>query len=295
MNLAPVLALVGALMFALGTVIQQREAMEVPDDEAMSAGFLLRLARRPMWLGGIVADGLGFVCQAAALGLGRIVVVQPILATAVVFALPFGAKLSGQKVVRRDIVAAIAVCIGLGAFLVISNPSGGRDDGPIHLWVIVGGGLCAVSFLLTAIGVHARPRAKAALFGTAAGLLFGVSAALTKAVVDSLGDGVVDLLTDWHLYALIAVGFVGMTLSQISLQTGELAPAASTQMIFDPVASVILGVTLLNEQIHDDTLGVIGSILALCLTFGGMIVLAGRKQPSTAPAALAATPTPGET
>ena len=282
MPVAPILALVGAIAFALGTVIQQREAMEVPDDEAMSAGFLIRLAKRPMWLAGIAADGLGFLCQAIALGLGRMIVVQPILATAVVFALPFGAKLSGQRVVRRDILAAVAVCIGLAAFLVVSDPSGGRDDGPIHLWVVVGGGLCLVSGLLAAIGVHTRPRAKAALFGTSEGLLFGLAAALTKAVVDSLGEGVVELLTDWHLYALVVVGFVSMTLSQISLQTGALAPAAATQMIFDPVASVILGLTLLDEQIHDDTLGALASVAALLVTFGGIAVLAGRESPAAA-------------
>ena len=281
-NLAPILALVAAVMFALGTVIQQREAMEVPDDEAMSAGFLLRLARRPVWLFGIGADALGFVAQAAALGLGRMIVVQPILASALVFALPFGAKLNHQRVVRRDIVAAVAVTAGLGAFLVISNPTGGRDDGPIHTWIVVGGGLCLVSGLLVAAGVRARPRAKAALFGTAAGLLFGLAAALTKAVVDSLDEGIVALLTDWHLYALVAVGFISMTMSQISLQTGALAPAAATQMIFDPVASVILGVTLLDEKMHDDTAGVIACVLALCVTFAGLAVLASRPPPVAA-------------
>jgi drug/metabolite transporter (DMT)-like permease len=279
-----ILALVGAFLFALGTVIQQREAMKVPDDEAASAGFLLRLAQRPVWLVGIAADALGFIAQAVALGLGRVIVVQPLLATAVVWALPLGAKLSGQTVSRRDIVAAVAVCAGLGAFLVISDPSGGRDDAPISAWLAGGGAICGVSALLAVYGLRASGARKAASLGTAAGLLFGLSAVLTKAVVDSLDEGIVDLLLDWHLYALIAVGFVSMTLSQISLQAGDLAPAAATQMIFDPVASVILGLTLLQEQIHDDTLGVIGSILALLVTFAGMAVLATRESPAPAPA-----------
>ena len=45
---------------ALGTVIQQREAMKSSDEEANSAGFLLTLARRPMWVAGISADAIGF-------------------------------------------------------------------------------------------------------------------------------------------------------------------------------------------------------------------------------------------
>ena len=271
-----VLALVAALMFAVGTVIQQREAMKVPDDEAHSAGLLLRLARQPAWLVGVIADALGFIAQAVALGIGRVIVVQPLLATSVVWALPLGAKLTGQRVVRRDVYAAIAVTAGLGAFLVISDPTGGRDDAPIGAWVVAGGSLCAIAAVCALVGLRGGGARKAAGCGTAAGVLFGLSAVLTKAVVDSLDEGFVALVTDWHLYALIAVGFASMTLSQISLQAGDLAPAVATQMIFDPVASLILGLTLLQEQIHDDGLGVAGSVVALLVTFAGMAVLATR-------------------
>lgn len=275
-----VLALVAALMFALGTVIQQREAIKVPDEEAASAGLLIRLARRPAWLAGIAADALGFVAQAAALGIGRVIVVQPLLATSVVFALPLGAKLSGQRLVRRDVWAAIAVTAGLGAFLAISDPQGGRDDAPITAWIAAGGALCAAAALLTVAGLRGAPRRKAAMLGTAAGLLFGLSAVLTKAVVDSLDEGLAELIGDWHLYALAAVGFASMTLSQISLQAGDLAPAVATQMIFDPVASLLLGLTLLQERIHDTPLGVAGSVAALAVTFAGMVVLASRSAPT---------------
>ena len=113
---------------------------------------------------------------------------------------------------------------------------------------------------------------------------------LTKSVVDSLDEGIVDLLIDWHLYALIAVGFVSMTISQISLQAGVLGPAVATAMIFDPVASLILGLTLLQEEIHDDALGIAGSIIALLVTFAGMAVLATRQaeEPPGTPAPAAA-------
>jgi drug/metabolite transporter (DMT)-like permease len=100
--MAVVLALAAALLFALGTVLQQRVAAASAGAEAMRAGFLLRLARQPQWLAGIAADAAGFACQAAALGLGRIVVVQPLLASSVVFALPLGVWLAGQRTDRGD-------------------------------------------------------------------------------------------------------------------------------------------------------------------------------------------------
>ena len=43
-----------------------------------------------------------------------------------------------------------------------------------------------------------------------------------------------------------------MTLSQVSLQTGALAPAMATQMALDPVASLCSAYARFDESIHDD-------------------------------------------
>ena len=43
------------------------------------------------------------------------VVVQPILATTVIFSLPLGAKLSGQRIGRRELTAAGVTTGGLAA------------------------------------------------------------------------------------------------------------------------------------------------------------------------------------
>lgn len=122
---------------------------------------------------------------------------------------------------------------GLAAFLVISNPGGGRDDATPAAWIASGiliGAACA-ALVLAAAG--RSPGVRAALLGSATGLLFGLSAAFTKATVEQLDDGLLAVVTDWHLYALIGVGYASMTLSQPSLQTGRLAPAVSTQMVLD--------------------------------------------------------------
>ncbi len=98
------LALVAALLFALGTILQQKAGLDEPTDGA-SSGLLLRMAQRPVWLAGIAADALGFVAQAAALGIGRLVVVQPLLVTSVVFALPLGARFTRPADHAHDVGA----------------------------------------------------------------------------------------------------------------------------------------------------------------------------------------------
>jgi hypothetical protein len=208
------------------------------------------------------------------------VVVQPILATSVVFSLPLSAKLGGRRVVPREMAAALVVTAGLAAFLVLADPGGGRDDATTAAWLVsfaIAGVVCA-GLVLAARGRSAIHRA--ALLGTAAGIMFGLSAGLTKAVVEQLDEGVLSVLGDWHLYALIVVGYVSMTLSQSSLQTGALAPAVATQMAFDPVASLLLGTLAFEETIHDSTAGLVGALLGIVAMLAGIAYLAAVQQPA---------------
>ena len=275
--MAITLALVAALLFSLGTVLQQQVAAQASEEEARGAGFLLRLARQPRWLAGIVADGLGFVAQAAALGLGRIVVVQPLLATSVVFALPLGARFEHKPVSRPEILGALAVTAGLGAFLVLADPGGGVDNASATAWVV---SFAVAAVLCGGLTLSARGRApvhRAALLGTAAGILFALSAALTKATVEQLDDGVLAVFEHWQLYALVVVGYVSMTLSQASLQAGALAAAVATQMALDPVASLFLGTLAFKETIHDDTGTLLAALAAFAVMVGGIAFLALRR------------------
>jgi drug/metabolite transporter (DMT)-like permease len=294
--LAIVLALVGAVLFALGTVLQQKGAMEESGAEDLEAGSLLRLLRKPVWLLGVGIDGLGYACQAAALGVGTIVVVQPLLVLSVVFALPLGARLTGQRVGRREVVGALVVVVGLAAFTLVSNPEGGKDDATDRAWIIgaaITGGV-ALALVLASRGERS-PGVRAALLGTASGVLFGLIAALTKATVDRLDDGIIAVLADWHLYGLIGASVIAFALMQGALATGALAPALSTIMVFETIVGVACGIWMLGEELHEEAWGVALSVAALVLVIVGLIALSRSQgapeggaqppRPAAAPAA----------
>ncbi len=276
-----VLAIVAAILFALGTVLQQKAGLDEPV-EVEGSGLLLQMARRPVWLAGIAADALGFVAQAIALTIGRLAVVQPLLVMSVVFALPLGVRLTHQKVRRLDIVAAALVACALAVFLIVADPSGGRNNAPFGQWLIAGAACSAISAALYVGSRGARPGLKATLLGISAGVLFGLSAALTKAVGDQFENGVFTIFVHGHLYALIAVGYASMTLNQMALNTGVLAPAVATSMAFDPIVSVVLGITLLEETLTTGTAGSVVAVLALAVALGGLAVLARRREGAAA-------------
>ena len=164
-------------------------AAKSSEEEASSAGFLLRLARQPRWLAGVVADGLGFAAQAGALAIGRLVVVQPLLATTEVVFLPLNALLGGRRPKPRELAAAVAVTAGLALFLVAADPEGGKNDASGLAWIVSFAVIGVVSAALSAAARGRSPRQRAALLGIAAGIMFGLAAALTKATVERLDEG----------------------------------------------------------------------------------------------------------
>jgi drug/metabolite transporter (DMT)-like permease len=268
-----VLALISALLFALGSVLQQKAGMDAPS-EGTDSGLLLRMARRPVWLIGITSDALGFVAQAAALRIGHLAVVQPLLVTSVVIALPLGVWLSGHRAHRTELASAALVVTALIVFLAVAPPSGGRSEAPIADWLIAGaisGVICAPLVLL---GRHGSAQRRAVMLSAATGILFALAAGLTKAMVDELHHGLPHVIASWEPYALAVVGYASMTLNQMALNTGALAPAVATSAALDPIASVVLGLTVFHESIHAGVGRSAVTIVALGVALGGVTLLA---------------------
>jgi drug/metabolite transporter (DMT)-like permease len=267
------LALLSALLFAAGSVLQQKAGLEVLSEGA-SSSLLLRMGRRPEWLAGIAFDALGFVAQSAALGVGRLAVVQLLLLASVVFALPLGVWLSSQQVRRREVAAAGLVAAALVGFLNVASPSGGRQEAPLTGWLIAGAVCLLVCMPLGVLGRHGPKPRRAALLGAAAGVLFALSAALTKAVVDELHAGLLHVLGSWELYALAAVGYISMTFNQLALNTGRLAATIASSSALDPIASIVIGITLFHETLRANSWQAAATILAVIVALLGMAVLA---------------------
>jgi drug/metabolite transporter (DMT)-like permease len=285
-----VLALVASFFFALGLVLQEKAASRQPDS-AVGAGFLVRLIRNPLWLLGTASQAVGFVAQAIALGIGRIVIVQPLLVATIVFSLPIARVVSGRPINRVEWLGALIVSGGLAALLIVSKTDAGRDDASFGLWMVVSAVCVGIAGLLFALARGRSPAVRAGLLGTAAGILFGLTAALTKTTVARFDEGVLEVVLDWHLYALIVLSVAAVWLQQAALQTGALAAAVASTMAFDPLSSIPLGIIVFDEQLHETAFGITVSLLALAVTLLGLVVLARAKgaepplKPRLAPAA----------
>jgi drug/metabolite transporter (DMT)-like permease len=269
------LALAAAALFALGAVLQQRAAIEAPA-HATGLRLLLELVKRPVWLVGILSDTLGAIAQAAALGAGQLLIVQPLLASYVVFALPLGVLLTHQKVGRAAVLAAVSVAAGLTGFILLSDPGGGEPDAQFVDWASAAAVVLLGCTVLLVIASRVGPAPKAALRGAAAGLAFALGAALVKAVVTILDlEGLEAMLSSWAFYAAVGVAITTITLNQMALQAGVLAPAVTASVTLNAVGSVVLGILIFDEQLRASSASVIGSFVSFGLMVGGVLILAG--------------------
>jgi hypothetical protein len=250
--LAATLAIIAAMLLAVGTVAQQRSAATVPDDAARGLGLVRVLVRRPLWWLGMAGDGGGYLVQAAALGVGSLLLVQPLLVTTLLFALPLGARWARRPLARADVVWSVVLAAALAVFVVSGDPTEGVDRAGFREWLPTGSVLLGLLALGLVAATRTRGTTRAVLLAGCTALCYGIAAALTKGVVDSLGDGIAVLLTAWETYTLVAASVLGTLLQQSAFQAGQLGASLPTMIVGEPVVAVVIGALVLQEELRAD-------------------------------------------
>ncbi|MEV0060752.1 DMT family transporter [Nocardia sp. NPDC050718] len=267
---AIVCAVVAAMLFAVSSVAQQRAAAAVPGNASL-VGSLLRNKR---WWAAIVGDIGGYGMQVLALAFGAVLVVQPILVSSLVFALPLSARLNHQRITGRAAATALVLVTALVLFLVIGDPTAGEQTAPLREWLAPLAILLGIVAVATLAGFLVRKPAERALaLGLAGGALFGLAAALTDRVVTLFGDGPGSVLTGWQTWALVGAGLLGFYLQQRAYQAGPLSASLPAAAVAEPLAAAFLGLTALNEQLRTDGLGLVAVVTCVVVMCVATVVL----------------------
>ena len=250
MALAIVLSLVAALLFAVASVLQQRGTTTISDADALGAGMLGSLVRRPVWVAGIVADIAGFGVQAWALAVGTLLLVQPLLVTTLLFALPLAAWANKRRLTGEEWAWAGVLIVSLALFVILGEPTAGLDRPPFPSWLpalIICTPLVAACVWSAGSLPHGTKRSL--VLAVAAGVLLGLSAPLTKSGIDGFGDGIVAGLTTWELWGMALTASLGTFWQQSSYQAGDVQTSLPTVTVLKPVVAMALGLTAYQEHL----------------------------------------------
>jgi len=254
------LALAAAFAFALSAFLQRRASEELTGEPASVAAqhglpgavaLTLRLVRRATWLFGWVVNLTGFLLQAAALKLGSVAAVQPVMTAQLLFTLPLASWERRRWPSLLDWLSALAICGGVAILLAVDSATplqGHAHRGRVLLAALAA--LVAVAVLVSTARTRRSAALSAVLVAGAAGLAYAMSAVFMKLTAESLVDrGVGMTARDWVGYALAASTLLGLVLGQAAFAGGPLPWAVATMNIVNPAASFAAGVLAFDSEI----------------------------------------------
>lgn len=261
-------ALGAAALFAVASALQHQEAQAV--DPGPSASLLVRLAKRPLWLLGMVCDGGAVALQGVALSLGSVPLVQTLLVAGLPLAALLSAALAKRSLFRHEVMG-LALCspgIALLAPALSSTPS---HQEPARADAIVAG-LIVAAVAVPLLALRARPRFGGAAAGAASGAVIGAGSVLLAVTANRFGDWSA-LFSSWAPYAAIVVGGAGLLLAQVAFQTGELGAPLAALSIVEPVVAVVLAVGVLHEDLPTSGVKVVLAVAGTLLSVAGVLAL----------------------
>jgi len=280
-DIAALFALGAAFFIAIGDVIHQRSAHEVTDEPVSHVDLFMRLLRDRQWWIGSIVSGAGFALQAAALGFGSVLLVQALLVTSLLFALPINARMTHRRVSRWEWTWAALLAAAVAVIVTVGNPTAGHSRASLETWTAVIAVL-GPAMVLCVLGARIwSGTVSAVLLALVSGALWGVFAVLTKGVVDRLDDGLWALLRTPELYVWVLVAIAGTAWQQSSFRAGALTASLPTMTVTEPVVGSVLGIVVLGETLRPGDAGWLTLIVAVAVMVFATAALA-RGEAATA-------------
>ncbi len=283
--LAVTAALGGALLFGISSVADQRSTKRVKARRPLSPGILINLIRQPLWLIAVGTTVAGFILQVAALDLGSLALVQPLLVCDLIFAVLIARSVGWQASTQRPrarrwdpvIFAGVAsAAVGVAGFLAIGQPSNGHTNVssgvllPLVTGLVVTVGCCLA---VAARNRHLRPLALA----LACGVTYGVAAFTVKLVTSEADGGLAKVFANWPIYVLAAAGpLVSSSTRTPSSRAGCWRRSQAIITTADPVISIGLGVLWLGVRLRSSPVEIFGEVTSLLLMIVGIAITAHR-------------------
>lgn len=264
-------ALGAAITFAIANVEQMRATRRTEAPAEVSATLLVRLAHNRQWLIGLATAVGGFGLQAVGLFFAPVVLVQPLIVTELLFALPLAAWYAGARLHAREWIGALFVAGGITAFLVVGNPSGNSAHigtfATAAIVVVIGAAVVIMVVVSETFG--SRPMLRASGLALASSACFGVLSVMTKVVSRQFQHDHLRALTHTQPYVLAVFAISGLLLSQTAFRIAPLSVSLPVIDIGEPAIASLLAVLALHEHLDLGSGTAVGVALsAAAATFG---------------------------
>jgi hypothetical protein len=283
-----VFALAAAFCNGANVITQHSASIGAPKREK-GLRLVRYLFRQPLWLLGWVAAVGGFVFQAIALGNGQLSVVQPLLVTELVFVLLMRRMWFRQDIAPAAWAGAAVVCVAIGVFLAVAEPTGGQPNPATKEWLSVLLAFGGAIALLTVAGMRGSPLRRTVAFSLAGALAWALMAVFIKATTDAVAMfGILGMLSRWPVYALAVAALCGTLLEQAALHVGSLSVSQPLLVVVNPLASIALSIWLFDEHFTSSPARIVIAVVSFGAMAAGVVALSRTAPQDLAPSRPAA-------
>jgi drug/metabolite transporter (DMT)-like permease len=271
MALGMACALFAALGYGSASVLQSVAARKAESRPGLDPHLLVRLAGSVPYVSGLGLDLLAFLASLVALRTMPLFFVQSAVAASVgvtaVIAAAIGVRLRGRE---------IASLVVLGAGLLLLAASAQPDRGtPLSLGVRWGLLSCVVVLGLAGVLAARRTGSSSAhALAVLGGLAFTVVAVTARSL--TVPSPLWQALGDPGLWAILAMGGLGMLLFTTALQRGSVTTATALTFAVETIVPAAIGLAFLGDSTRPG--------FALVAAVGFVLTIAGTLALATAPA-----------
>jgi drug/metabolite transporter (DMT)-like permease len=179
-----------------------------------------------------------------------LLLVQPLLVSSLLFALPISARFAHKRVTRREWVWALLLTVGLALFVLVAHTRQEHHQTRVVAWALVAGVVVPLVVVCVALAARTTGRRRAVLLAIAVAVLFGLLAVLTKITMHQLAHaGLLGALTVPAPYLFVVLAITATVLQQSAFHAGALQMSVPTMLVVEPLVAVVLGVVVLGEKL----------------------------------------------
>ncbi|MFJ6700229.1 DMT family transporter [Streptomyces sp. NPDC091272] len=263
--LSVLLALVSAVAYAVGAILQERVAAADPAHRYAPV-------RRPAWWAATALNGAGALLHVGALVYGPLSLVQPLGALTIVFALPIAAVFVHRRAGAVAWRGALMATAGLAGLLSLTGAADSVSLTDGEELLVAGATAATVAVLFAAARLTHLAVVRSVLLAGAAGVAFGVASVFVKSL--AVGWGAHGPAGQWEAVPAVAVfATAGVLLSQASYRGAGLTAPLATVTVVNPAVASAVGLTLFGESFRYGPVGALVALGAGLLAVAGLLLL----------------------
>ena len=260
-------ALFAALGYGSASVLQSVAARKAESSTGLDPALLVRLTRSAPYVLGLGLDAAAFLASLVALRTLPLFLVQSAVAASVGVTAVIAAAI-GVRLRSREIASLVILGAGLLLLAASAQPEQGRP-----LTLTVRWGLLSSVVILGAAGALAarsNRRSSTSALAVLGGLAFTIVAVSARSL--TVPSPLWHVLADPGLWAILALGGLGMLLFTTALQRGSVTSATALTFAVETIVPAGIGLAFLGDSTRPGFAAV--AAVGFVLTIAGTLALA---------------------